>query len=122
MDRMVAFCGVVCSNCPAYIATRSDDSDALSEVLANWPGRATIEDVMCDGCLTSDGRLTAHCQNCTVRSCAIDRGVLNCAHCNEYICDRLEKVLQVCDRSEGLFGFASQARATLDGIHAELQE
>jgi hypothetical protein len=125
MDRMIAFCGVICTDCQAYLATQADDHDSLEQVLAHWreyfnaPDIA-VEDIICDGCLTSDGRLTGYCQQCKIRSCAVAREVTNCAHCEEYVCDELERFLGVCDRLEGFFGFARKARATLDGIRAEL--
>ena len=36
MNRMIAFCGIICSDCPAYLATQADDRDALEQVLAHW--------------------------------------------------------------------------------------
>jgi hypothetical protein len=36
--------------------------------------------------------------------------VANCAHCADYGCEKIE----------GFFGFVPEARATLDGIRAEL--
>ena len=35
MDRMVAFCGVICSDCPAYLATQANDRDALDGIRAD---------------------------------------------------------------------------------------
>jgi hypothetical protein len=124
MDRMVAFCGIICSDCPAYLATQADDRDALEQVLTHWrkafdAPHITVEDIICDGCLTSDGRLNGYCQHCKIRPCAVERGVTNCAHCDEYACDQLEHLLAICDKLEGFFGFTSQARATLDNIRAE---
>lgn len=40
----------------------------------------------------------------------------NCAYCD---CDELERLLQICDKRDGLFGFVREARATLDGIRAD---
>jgi hypothetical protein len=125
MDRMIAFCGVVCTDCPAYLATQANDHDALEQVLAHWREEfnapdIAVEDIMCDGCLTSDGRLNGYCQHCEIRPCGVAQGVTNCAYCDEYACDKLERLLGICDRTEGFFGFARQARATLDGIRAEL--
>jgi hypothetical protein len=125
MDRMVALCGVICTDCPAYIATQADDRDALEQVLVHWREESnapdiTVEDIICDGCLTRDGRLNGYCQQCKVRSCAVVRDVTNCAYCAEYVCDELKRLLRICDRQEGFFGFARKARATLHDIRAEL--
>jgi hypothetical protein len=124
MDRMIAFCGVICTDCPAYLATQLDDYDALEQVLAHWredfnAPHITVEDIVCDGCLTRDGRLNGYCQHCRVRPCGMARSVPNCAYCDKYVCDELERLLGLCDKVEGIFGFVRQARATLDGIRAE---
>ncbi len=36
MDTIIAYCGLVCSDCPAYIATQAGDDDALERVAAQW--------------------------------------------------------------------------------------
>lgn len=36
MERMVAFCGLVCTKCSAFIATQSNDEEALKQVAAQW--------------------------------------------------------------------------------------
>jgi hypothetical protein len=66
-------------------------------VAAKWreyldmPG-ITADDVACEGCPTRDGQLWVHCADCEVRACAMARGVVNCGHCPDYACDRLEAV------------------------------
>lgn len=32
MDKMIAFCGIVCSECPAFVATQKDDDAKRKEV------------------------------------------------------------------------------------------
>jgi hypothetical protein len=36
MEKMVAFCGIVCSECPVYLATIHDDDNARKEVAELW--------------------------------------------------------------------------------------
>jgi hypothetical protein len=115
MDRMVAYCGLVCTDCPAYVATQADDRAALERMAEQARAKfnapdITVESVACDGCLASDGRLGGYCLECQVRACGIERGVINCAYCDEYACDELGAFL----------GGAPGARATLDGIRAGL--
>jgi len=122
---MIAFCGVTCTDCQAYLATQAGDRDALEQAAAGWRDyfdapELTVEDILCDGCLTRGGRLTGFCRQCKIRACAVEREMANCAHCDEYVCDELERVLGACDNLEGFFGFARKARATLDGVRAEL--
>jgi hypothetical protein len=40
----------------------------------------------------------------------MERGVVNCAHCADYGCEKLE----------GFFGLVPEVRATLDGIRQSL--
>ncbi len=118
-ETMIAFCGVTCTDCPAYIATQAGDREAMEQVLAHWRAdfnvpHITLEDVTCDGCLTEGGRLSGYCADfCKVRPCALARGVPNCAHCAEYPCANLQRLLEVCDDVEGFFAFVRRARATL---------
>lgn len=115
MDEIIAYCGLVCTDCPAYIATQADDRTALEPVAARWrkeynaPG-ISIEAISCDGCLGGDGRKFSHCFECEIRACGAARGVANCAHCPAYACEELESFL----------GFVPEARASLDSIRAGL--
>jgi hypothetical protein len=115
MDKMIAYCGLVCTECPAYVATQANDQAALERVAAQWRESfnapdITAQSIACDGCLVDGGHKCAHCFECQIRACAIGRGVVNCAHCSDYACEKLE----------GFFGFAPEARAMLDSIRAEL--
>lgn len=111
MDRMVAYCGLVCTECPAYTATQADDQEALERVAAQWreeysAPNITVESVICDGCLGEEGRKCSHCGECEIRACGITRSVANCAGCSDYACEKLE----------GFFGFVPDARATLEEV------
>ena len=115
MDRMVAYCGLICTECPAYIATQANDPAALARVAAKWREEfnatgLTAESIPCDGCLGTEGRKFGHCFECDMRACAMERGVANCAHCADYACERLE----------GFLGAVPSARQVLDQIHASL--
>ena len=116
MDRIVAYCGLVCSDCPAYVATQSNDRAALERVAAEWREEydspdLTADSILCDGCLgTNGGRRIGYCDTCQIRACALERGVANCAHCADYACTELE----------GFFAHATSARTVLDGIRAAL--
>jgi hypothetical protein len=115
MDKIIAYCGLVCTDCPAYVATQANDRTALERVAAQWREEfnapdITVESVICDGCLTDAGRKCAHCSECEIRACALERGVANCAHCADYACEKLG----------GFFSFAPEARAVLDRIRSTL--
>jgi hypothetical protein len=115
VDKMIAYCGLVCTDCPAFIATQADDRLALEQVAARWREEynapdISVDTIACDGCLAHDGRYCSHCFECEMRACGVARGVATCAHCPDYACEKLE----------GFFGFVPEARATLDGIRAGL--
>ena len=112
-EPMIAYCGLTCTECPAYLATRTGDQAKAAEVAAMWSRdygiKVTPDDVWCDGCLV-DGKKCAHCAECEIRACAQEKAVANCAHCDEYACDTLGK----------FFAMVPPAKATLDGIRASL--
>ena len=115
MDKMIAYCGLVCTDCEAYVATQANDLVTLEKLAARAREEfgmpdVTVEASMCDGCLSTSKRLCSYCDQCQVRACAVGRGVVNCAHCDDYGCETLET----------FFAMASEARATLEGIRAGL--
>ena len=114
MEKIIAYCGLVCTECPAYIATQNDDQAALKRVAEQWSEQwnADIkpEYCVCDGCLATSERLCGYCADCKIRACGIEKKVRNCAHCSNYACEELEK----------FFGFAPEARATLEKIRQRL--
>jgi hypothetical protein len=36
MKEMIAFCGLVCSDCPTYIATQTNDDEKRAKVARQW--------------------------------------------------------------------------------------
>jgi hypothetical protein len=34
MQKMTAYCGLICTNCPTYLATQADDDDAREKTVA----------------------------------------------------------------------------------------
>ena len=115
MAKMIAYCGLTCSDCSARQATQADDQAALEAVAAHWrieyhAPRITVKDVICDGCVV-EGRHCAHWSECDIRACAQERGVTNCAHCGEYT---------TCPKLARFFGFVPSAKTTLDAIRAKL--
>lgn len=112
-DRIIAYCGLVCSECDAYKATQANDMAALAELAVRWSqeygGSFKAEDCICDGCL-GDGRKIGHCAECNVRACAVQHGVVNCAYCADFGCEIIE----------GFMNMAPPARATLEEIRRSL--
>jgi hypothetical protein len=111
METMIAYCGLVCTDCPGYIATQVDDLATLEKLATqareefNVPN-ATLASVQCDGCLPDQGRKCGYCAECAIRACGVAHGVANCAYCSEYACEQLQ----------GFFGMVPEARTTLESL------
>ena len=109
MKQLVAFCGIDCEKCDAYIATRNDDY-ALREKTAQLWGQlnnAPIlpEHINCDGC-RANGRKTVYCDSmCRVRQCARIKGVATCGDCPE---------LDGCSVVGAIHAYSPEARQNLE--------
>jgi hypothetical protein len=114
MEKLIAYCGIDCSVCPAYIATRKVDVTELEKIAQEWTKKfgkeITPENIACDGCTSGSERVSSYCLACEVRQCGIGRGVVTCAHCDEYACEKLE----ACP------AFEAKGREALDKIRAGL--
>ena len=97
--KQVAYCGVICTDCLAFLATRADDDNQRKAVAEEWTQKYKydfkIEDINCDGCLTVTGRVAGYVNECPLRKCARERGVVNCAYCADYVCVELGKFFQM---------------------------
>jgi hypothetical protein len=94
MGGIIAYCGLVCDECPAYIATRSGDSEKLEELAGAWSSDQDEfgpADIQCDGCRAGGARLFAWCNDCGIRTCCLNRGLENCAHCTDFPCQEIDK-------------------------------
>ena len=112
MSRMVSACGLVCTECPAYIATKADDYDGLVKVAELWSKEyhadLTADGCRCDGCQEIEGRHIGHWSECEIRLCAHGRELKTCAPCEEFACERLQK----------FFGFVPAAKSTLEALRS----
>lgn len=110
MSEIIAFCGLRCDECPAYLARRSDDAELRKKTAAEWSQQygASIEpgQIDCDGCLPGAEVQFAHCRECGIRACATERGRKSCALCSDYPCGRLQS----------FFEWVPEARETLDAL------
>ena len=113
-EKVVAYCGLICNDCDAYEATQAADMVALEKITKETPARFEMEqtaaDAMCDGCLAITGHQIGYCLECSIRLCGIQRHVENCAHCDDYACDKLT----------GFWQMAPQAKANLEAIRASM--
>jgi len=95
LSKLISFCGIICSECPAYIASQNNDDNARKELAKKLSKEFNTEieykDVNCDGCIATNGRRMHYCSICEIRKCGIEKKVLNCAYCNNFSCDKLDK-------------------------------
>jgi len=112
MEEIIAYCGLNCSACPAYIATQKDDYEEIKKVAEQWSNESMSfkpEDIYCDGC-NSDERVFSWCKDCPTRNCCREHQLENCAYCTDYFCDNLKKT----------FGMDPTAKERLDDIRKNL--
>lgn len=95
IEEMISYCGIICTECPGYIATQNDDDEARKKTADEWSKNYNAdvkpEEVNCDGCLSNTGRLIGHCRVCEIRKCGQDKKIKNCAYCDEYACEKLSQ-------------------------------
>jgi len=92
MEKIIAYCGINCSECPAYLATQKDDYSEIKKVAKEWSSESMSfkpEEIYCDGC-NNDDRIFSWCNECPIRSCCREREFENCAYCEDYFCDNLK--------------------------------
>lgn len=117
MEDNVSYCGLVCETCPIYLATREKDpekkhemrADIARQIKEHYGQETRPEDVGdCDGCKA--GTESIYCTGCEIRTCAVEKDLENCAHCDEYACDKLQE----------FFATDPQARERLNAIRDTL--
>jgi hypothetical protein len=115
MNEMISYCGLKCQSCPIYLATREENKEKqhqlrveIAQQIKEIHGQEILpEDISdCDGCKAENGRLFSGSLNCYMRECARQKHIENCAFCDEYPCDELEK----------FFITYNEARKNLDAI------
>ena len=113
MENMIAYCGLSCAKCDAFPLNQQKMTAAEKiQIAEKWTklyghGRTVkAEDVHCDGCLSEDGQLWAHCARCEIRKCGREKQLKNCGYCADYPCKKLDEI----------FTISPEAKNTLDEI------
>lgn len=91
MEKVIAFCGYDCTNCPVYQATKKKDLELLRIILYNANPNATIESIGCLGCTECDNK-NHFCGKCQIRLCALDKKITNCGFCKDFPCNKLGSI------------------------------
>ena len=97
MNTMIAYCGLDCEKCDAYIATKNNDQALREKTAKLWSklNNVTIlpEHINCEGCRTN-GVKTYYCDTlCAIRQCAMKKSVSTCGDCSQM--EQCEKVAVV---------------------------
>jgi len=95
---IIGRCGYICSRCLAYRENIKSDADKKrfrDGLLKYYRHPLRWEICYCDGCLADDRDnpvlLTAECR---VRPCVLKKRLENCASCDRYPCQVLERTFQ----------------------------
>lgn len=98
METLIAACGLVCSRCDAFRATRENSQEKLERVAADWRkryncGEINAENIRCNGCMTDGGPKCGHCEsNCETRKCALSKKLSTCSQCADFPCEKLRSL------------------------------
>ena len=112
MDDLIAYCGLNCAACDAYLATLHNDQALRERTAKLWAelNNAPIlpEHINCQGCRT-EGVKTVFCDHlCGIRQCALKRGAATCGSCPELeTCPTVGAILS--NRPEALEKLKKQA-------------
>ncbi len=97
--KHIAICGLDCSSCTAFIATKNNDDKLRGKTAKEWTeryrttgrGRPPVkpEDINCFGCLSQAGPVYLYCLKCEIRKCGFGKGIKNCEECKDYRCEKL---------------------------------
>ncbi len=95
MSEILSRCGYRCDLCLAYqpnIQAHPENAQLISDGWFKFFGfRVPPEKIKCPGCL-SDADETLDI-GCPVRPCVVARGLVNCAYCEAYVCEKLQERL-----------------------------
>jgi hypothetical protein len=89
VNRYIAYCGNDCTQCPLY--ADSCPKGCLGNICANY------------------------CNTCAIRNCNLERQIANCAHCDDYPCQKLETQFGMMV-NDGYGLWATIARAVLEEV------
>ena len=87
MEKMIAYCGINCAECGAYLAMKNNDQALREKTAAEWTKahnfNFTPDMINCTSC-KGDGVKVGHCSQCEIRKCASGKDFANCGACDEF--------------------------------------
>lgn len=92
----MAYCGIMCDECPAYKATAGNNDELRKNTAGQWSKMYSAdirpEQVNCLGC-RSDIRFS-HCDVCEVRACNLKKQLEHCGGCGSFSCSKENFILE----------------------------
>jgi hypothetical protein len=89
MEPNISKCGYRCDLCPAHESNLKSDADKkrMCDAWAKYLGSNIEPEVItaCEGCQKGGGE-----PDCAVRKCSEERNLENCAHCDDFGCEKLK--------------------------------
>jgi hypothetical protein len=98
-DLIISICGDVCSECPRFIATKSNDIAELENIAGLWYRLGfrdrilSPENLKCTGC--SKDKLCSY----NLNSCEHLANKNNCGECDHFPCDKINQAFQKTDKT-----------------------
>jgi hypothetical protein len=115
LKEIIAFCGLDCHKCGAFLATEENDDRRRVTVAQEWSRLFKMEikpeDINWYGCQSNGERIFNYCKICEIRKCGKEKGLRNCGYCGEYPCHKLDFI----------FNNAPDAKKRLDKISSSLK-
>jgi len=93
-NQKISFCGDVCSECPRYVATIGNDTNALKSFAELWfkfgfrPKVVDPEEIKCLGC-----NKEMSCSN-GINDCEHLENIMNCGECDRFPCEKINAVFE----------------------------
>ncbi len=102
MCKSSSYCGVNCSKCPIFIATKENSDILKSELAIKWGEmynkEFTLSDIHCEGC-KSEHRFVM-CSQCNIEVCNTTKDNDSCYDCSEYQCIRIRRFEETLKRAD----------------------
>ncbi len=99
MKNNIAYCGLDCEKCEAYIATKNNDDALRQKVAKLWSElngvTITPDMINCEGC-REDGVKTPYCDSlCQIRQCGLEKKYNTCGDCEQLeSCEKVGMIIK----------------------------
>lgn len=97
-ETIIAYCGLLCNECPIFIATKKNDEKARVELAKMYSNDRCVfepEDIHCLGCFQVDVKRSKMCSACEIRACGVGKGLKDCGYCEQFPCSIYNQYIPV---------------------------